>query len=1301
MNALKIQKQWRRWRTLRREKQIHRNDEDGKGINVRKESVIQVPDQQSLPAPELNKTSEQLQREQEERQQKLDEILYRFSGRCIARTVSRFHRKNRRQVNAATRIEAIWRGRVCRMQYEEALEAKRQEEARIYLLKLSVFATKVQVCWRQWQVSIRQARRLAVKAEEMRLIEEEKARARKRVVAKQILSSAIQPLMLACTRKMDHAVEDSQACESVEAVGSGQDVGSFQDQIHRENEVESMKVSEKISIRACVDNVVNDWSHRELPHILASTVDRVLSSHDGIVQGQMGELDQDGAHRENEVKPIEAPKEDMTPDGVDEAVKDWSHRQLPYILTSSVNRVLFCQNEDAKGQNGESSQDNEVDSMKVPEKVAGRACVGEVVNDWSCYELPQILMNSVNRVVCCHDEGAKVCIGVPGPDEVQSTKVASNKTSEQLQREQEERQQKLDEILYRFSGRCIARTVSRFHRKNRRQVNAATRIEAIWRGRVCRMQYEEALEAKRQEEARIYLLKLSVFATKVQVCWRQWQVSIRQARRLAVKAEEMRLIEEEKARARKRVVARRISAAMRIQPLLLACTRKMDHADEDSNVAELSQVAESSKDDVRKEAKDEAQDDEGVELMKVVEEDVIRDSVDEAVKDWSHRELPHILTSSVNRVIFCHDGAVVLQRFVRGCQRRNLLHFYFQRPLPISDLGNDGEANFQHFHFYFKRSKAWLELGRHKQHGNLSSTALPDSSSDLPSRLRLRFDGQMTRKLLQMFEPDAAHSTCELKEALREIAADACPIFQSPACLQSNSSPTLNLRYHEVGETDLPHFIALMREMSKRRAQVRRDQLLEVDTQAMAISPVVSSPSSPLSSAPSSPMLSQRTKREPTIFDAVENASVEEVIFLQKRSADLGAIEPKTQRNALHMLAFSTESYRFRAEMLEFLLRSEVNLNVNATDCHGDTPLMLYASMGHLEFMKELLKRGADIQLTNAKGQNVLHRACEKDQVEICGFLQQLMMAKKTVTGGATTAETISALPLGFSLHSPDSTGRYPLHILVEQGFVECAKQLLVPAEVNTEWNGLIQAQSDEQGRTALHLAVLAHDAGMTTFLLLPGGGADIDAIDDLRRTPLHYAVESPAALPIISRLAQQGADLNMADERGDTPLHWAAFSGRTAVMQHLLSLGADPTLVNSDWESPAQIAAAYGQLDGMRILLQAQRRYEAASKAESMEQQRPPTRLASEKTVFERLEEAQNEVHQKQAAQSFRASAVDSSPDAASSNAPRSAQPPISGYWEELHQDVQLVEESGQFSSEDEADLLFDHDSDDDIPTF
>ncbi|RLN73682.1 hypothetical protein BBJ28_00011139 [Nothophytophthora sp. Chile5] len=811
--------------------------------------------------------------------------------------------------------------------------------------------------------------------------------------------------------------------------------------------------------------------------------------------------------------------------------------------------------------------------------------------------------------------------------------------AERLQKEQLKRQEKLDALKYRFCGRCIARTLKTFHR-SQRQEKAAVVIEAIWRGKLCRQQYLLALEAKRVNDARIYLLKVSVFATKVQVCWRQWHRGVRQIRRAAVKAMELQLIEEEKAAERRKLMVKRTLAARKIHNLLRGyVTRKRPR----EQVPFAEQSTESTQPQL---------------------EDWTLAGVERTVSDWSHRELPYIVTRSVNHLLLCHDAAKVLQSCVRSHQRRQRLHFHVPRSLIASSMSGSGESGDESFHFYFQRASAWLEWRKEK----MASAASLQTDITRPSLpLRLRFDAQLTRKLLLILDHQDSYSASDFQQILLEITADALPIFQSPVCFKSNSNPTRELRYLEVEELELPRFAAWIRQ-------------------------------EPLPSSSSSPLEIQRTKPSISIFDAVENASVADAVLLQQRGVDLGALEAMTNRNALHLLAVSTESYRFRAEMLEFLLHCDAALDVNAADSNGDTPLLLFATHGHLEFMQKLLKHGADLHQTNNKGQNVLHRACEEDHVEICALLQQLMTgASAEAVEGLEEREPIR------SLHAPDCSGRYPLHLLAEKGFLECAKQVLVVSDArNSAWNTALQAQGDTQGRTPLHLAVLAHDAAMVAFLLLPGGGADPNAFDNLHRAALHFAVESPAALPLISRLVQNGADLNVADERGDTPLHWVAFSGRAAVALHLLALEADPTLVNSDWETPAQISAAYGQLDCMRLLLQAQRRRDASATGEQTEATQPrATQQPEEKTALERLEDAVNHLHQQQAsAQSYRVS----TPSAAANSGDNEDAVALSersrgGYWEELHQEVQLVEESGQFSSEDEQDWLFDDDDDDDDP--
>ncbi|KAI9994960.1 hypothetical protein PInf_011840 [Phytophthora infestans] len=843
-----------------------------------------------------------------------------------------------------------------------------------------------------------------------------------------------------------------------------------------------------------------------------------------------------------------------------------------------------------------------------------------------------------------------------------------------------ERQQKLETITERSYGQCVARAVKRYH-QSRRQARAATKIEAVWKGWLYRGLYLQAVEAKHADDVRQYQLLISVLATKVQVCWRQWNVGIRQAKRAAAKSEELRLIQQAKALERKLIAAKRTLAAKRIQRALvsrrrLIATTGVSHRAvvereneveletaidrvEERDAAVQSLIEEHTPTSIESQERNlqEPSIGEELEIVEPTEEptdvsrdeeaqvDVVHSAVESTVDDWSHRLLPHILSRSVNQVLFCHEAATVLQKCVRGHQRRQQMHFHFQHSFTTSG----GAANHEHFHFYFWRARAWLDW-------NVAKSSTAETNPNV-SILRLRFDELLTRNLLQLFEPSNEYLTSEIQQVLHELASDAWHVVQSPVCMEHNTNPRPELRYHDVGELELPLSVKLMQHMEQQHAQTGRQQLLKVDT-----------------SVQERPVTSPRAQNAGTIFTAVEAASLEAATFLQQQGADLGALDPKTQRNAFHLLSFSKENHRSRAEVLDFLLTCGATINVNAVDCNGETPLMLYASLGHLEFMQKLLQHGADLRLTNNQGQNVLHRACQQDQVEICGFLQQLML-KDSIAETPIPETMASFVPTALTLHTPDKSGRYPLHYLAGMGFVECAKQLIVLTEANFEWNRLLHAHGDADGRTALHLAVLSHDVAMTAFLLTPGGGCDVHAVDELHRSAVHYAVDSNAALQLMTRLVQHGANVNVADERGDTPLHWAAFAGRATVTQTLLSLGADPTWSNCDWETPAQIAAAYGQLECMRLLLQAQRK---AGAAEQEKLKRP----ASEKTALERLEEAVQELHQRQASMhSFRV-------DQDASPLVEQAQ---TGYWEELHQDVQLVEESGQFSSEDEQEFLFD----------
>ena len=87
--------------------------------------------------------------------------------------------------------------------------------------------------------------------------------------------------------------------------------------------------------------------------------------------------------------------------------------------------------------------------------------------------------------------------------------------------------------------------------------------------------------------------------------------------------------------------------------------------------------------------------------------------------------------------------------------------------------------------------------------------------------------------------------------------------------------------------------------------------------------------------------------------------------------------------------------------------------------------------------------------------------------------------------------------------------------------------------------------------------------------------GNDINAVDELKNTALHYAAKQ-ADLSAMSLLIEHGADLNAVNDRLSTPLHLTEKNVDT--IRILLEAGADPNLKDSDWDYPYYFAF-YGSM--------------------------------------------------------------------------------------------------------------------------
>lgn len=164
-------------------------------------------------------------------------------------------------------------------------------------------------------------------------------------------------------------------------------------------------------------------------------------------------------------------------------------------------------------------------------------------------------------------------------------------------------------------------------------------------------------------------------------------------------------------------------------------------------------------------------------------------------------------------------------------------------------------------------------------------------------------------------------------------------------------------------------------------------------------------------------------------------------------------------------------------------------------------------------------------------------------------------------------------------------------------GDVDTIAQLLnAGADVNFRINFGWQ-NPEEEGRgsrfgrmgTPLHRAVLANmfrerkekDTSGVVKLLLDAG-ADVNALDNMNSTPLHFAVRFCPA-DVVETLIKHGAEVNTCNKKGETPLHFVmerSLANETeekealAVTSLLLDSGARTHFHNHRGKTPLHIAA-------------------------------------------------------------------------------------------------------------------------------
>lgn len=250
--------------------------------------------------------------------------------------------------------------------------------------------------------------------------------------------------------------------------------------------------------------------------------------------------------------------------------------------------------------------------------------------------------------------------------------------------------------------------------------------------------------------------------------------------------------------------------------------------------------------------------------------------------------------------------------------------------------------------------------------------------------------------------------------------------------------------------------------------------------------------------------------------------SLDVVKLLVDRGANIRAqLTDEDGRMAIHYAA-----YNGLTDIVAFFL--DQGLGVDVRDAKCQTPLMCAVLGGHVDTVKLLAERGADLraQPLDGYGLTPIHQAAFDGKTDIVTYL----------------------LDQGVNPDLLSAKGFVPLHVAAENGSLDVVKVL-------AEHKANLRAKSEDAWEEwPIHRAAYFGQSAVIGLLLELG--VEPDARTAIESTPLTMAAEK-GDLPSVTLLVDHGADINLKGARGMTALQWAREAGKTEVVAYLKSKGA------------------------------------------------------------------------------------------------------------------------------------------------
>ena len=276
-------------------------------------------------------------------------------------------------------------------------------------------------------------------------------------------------------------------------------------------------------------------------------------------------------------------------------------------------------------------------------------------------------------------------------------------------------------------------------------------------------------------------------------------------------------------------------------------------------------------------------------------------------------------------------------------------------------------------------------------------------------------------------------------------------------------------------------------------------------------------------------------------------------------------------RNLLHAAAEGGNT-----SIVKSMLSCGINID-SKDDESSATPLIIAVKENHVEVMKYLLQKGADISLTTGSDKrNALHIASQYGSVAAIEMLLSYDLRPDSRDREGNTPLVCAAacgqieavnclLKHGADPFLRGEHGWSLLHFAAQSGNVIIIETMLS--------KGLdVDSRGETLGLTPLMVSIKFNKLEAAKYLLEKG--ADESLKTTQRKISILSLASAVGSVAAIEMLLSRGCSIDSRDSGGDTPLMYAARLGNTEVVEYLLAKGADPLLQNKFGQGLLHLAA-------------------------------------------------------------------------------------------------------------------------------